>query len=213
MYHQHVVTRRYQMKARAKQHDETRQRIVDATIELHQTIGPMVTTVSDVARQAEVGRVTVYRHFPDELSLARACSGHYLTQHPFPDLDHWQLITDPEQRLRTGLAEGYAYHRSTEAMMTRVLSQARDHEAVQPILAYWRQAAEVLTQPWRARGRGRETLHAAILLAVSFEAWRSLTQDSGLTDAEAAGVAQGLVAAQVSRRRSRTAAITSDSAA
>ncbi len=207
------MTRRYQMKARAEQHDETRQRIVDAAIELHQTIGPMVTTVSDLARQAGVGRVTVYRHFPDELSLARACSGHYLAEHPAPDLERWQRIEDPEQRLRQGLAEAYAYHRWTEAMMTRVLSQAREHEVTQPILAYWREAAEVLTRPWHARGRRREQLHAAILLAVSFETWRSLTKDSGLTDAEAIEVAVGLVTAQVSRRRSSTAAITSESAA
>ena len=195
------------------QHDETRQRIVDAAIELHQTIGPMVTTVSDLARQAGVGRVTVYRHFPDELSLARACSGHYLAQHPTPDLERWRLIPDPEQRLRQGLADTYAYHRWTEAMMTRVLSQARDHEVTQPILAYWREAVEVLTQPWHARGRRRKRLHAAILVAVGFETWRSLTRDSGLTDAEAADVAYGLVTAQVSRSRSSNAAIRSDAIA
>lgn len=207
------MARRYKMKARAEQQDETRQRIVDAAIELHQTVGPMVTRISDVAREAGVGRVTVYRHFPDEPSLARACSGHYLAQHPAPDLERWRLLTDPGQRLRTGLAEAYAYHRSTEAMMSRALSQARDHEVVQPVLAYWRAAADVLTEPWSARGRRRHRLRAAILLAISFETWRSLTRDSELTDAEAAEVAVGLVTAQVSRRRSSTAAITSDSAA
>ena len=71
------MARQYKLKARADKRDDTRQRIVDAAIELHQTIGPRATSVSDVARRANVGRVTVYRHFPDELSLARACSGQY----------------------------------------------------------------------------------------------------------------------------------------
>src|SRR5207244_5882784 len=86
---QHVsswrVSRSYQLKRRAEHQDQTRQRIIEATIELHQTIGPKATTVSEIAERAQVGRVTVYRHFPDEPTLSRACSGHYLEQHPFPD--------------------------------------------------------------------------------------------------------------------------------
>ena len=60
-----------------------------------------------------MGRVTVYRHFPDELALARACSGHYFERHPVPDLERWRAIADPTERLRTGLREAYAYHRAT----------------------------------------------------------------------------------------------------
>ena len=86
------VTRPYRLKRRAERLDETRQRIVEAAIELHQTIGPAATTVSDVAERAHVGRVTVYRHFPDELTLARACSGLYFERHPAPDPDRWQGI-------------------------------------------------------------------------------------------------------------------------
>ncbi|MGE5273636.1 MAG: TetR/AcrR family transcriptional regulator [Verrucomicrobiota bacterium] len=38
---------------------ETRSRIVEAAIELHRTIGPASTTVSEIAERAGVGRVTV----------------------------------------------------------------------------------------------------------------------------------------------------------
>ena len=76
--------RSYQLKRRAERQDQTRQRIIEAAIELHQTIGPAATTVSEIAERAEVGRVTVYRHFPDEPSLARACSGQYLSATPSP---------------------------------------------------------------------------------------------------------------------------------
>jgi hypothetical protein len=50
------------------------QRIVEATIALHEGVGPARTTISDVARRAGVGRLTVYRHFPDEPMLLSACS-------------------------------------------------------------------------------------------------------------------------------------------
>ena len=79
------MVRTYELKRRAESQEETRRRIVEATIELHQTIGPNATGVSDIAERARVGRVTVYRHFPDEATLSRACSGLYFARHPFPD--------------------------------------------------------------------------------------------------------------------------------
>jgi AcrR family transcriptional regulator len=179
------MVRSYQLKRRAERQDQTRQRIVEAAIELHQTIGPAATTVSEIAERAQVGRVTVYRHFPDEPSLARACSGRYFERHPVPDADRWRGIADPEERLRTGLREAYAYHRATEPMMTRVLSDARDHAVVAPYHAYWRHAGEVLAAAWRARGQRRTRLRAGIALALSFDTWRMLVREQQLTDDQA----------------------------
>lgn len=176
------VTRTYQLKQRADRQDETRQRIVEATIELHQTIGPAATTVSDIAERAKVGRVTVYRHFPDEPTLSRACSGLYFERHPFPDIEAWKAIADAHERLRTGLREAYAYHRATEAMMSHVLADAREHPAVDPYHAYWRRAADVIAEPWRLRGRRRTLLRAAIGLAISFDTWRTLAREQQLAD-------------------------------
>ena len=81
------MPRPYELKRRAERQEETRRRIVEAAIELHQTVGPAATTISEIADRAGVGRVTVYRHFPDELTLARACSGRYFERHPAPDPD------------------------------------------------------------------------------------------------------------------------------
>lgn len=176
------VTRHYQLKQRADRQDETRKRIVEATIELHQTIGPAATTVSEIAERAKVGRVTVYRHFPDEPTLSRACSGLYFSRHPFPDLEAWKAIPDAHERLRTGLRGAYAYHRATEAMISHVLADAREHPAVDPYHAYWRGAADVIAQPWSLRGRRRTLLRAAIGLAISFDTWRTLARDQHLAD-------------------------------
>jgi AcrR family transcriptional regulator len=139
--------------------------------------------------------VTVYRHFADEAALARACSGRYFERHPPPDPESWREIADPWARLRAGLAEAYAYHRRTEAMMSHVLADARDHEVMSPYHAYWRRAVEVLAAPFRARGARRAALEAGLALAVSFDAWRTLARDRGLTDAQAAEVAARLAGA------------------
>ncbi len=181
-----LVSRPYTLKRRAERQDTTRQRIVDAAIELHQTIGPTATTISEIAERAGVGRVTVYRHFPDELTLARACSGHYLEQNPPPDPERWRAIADPEQRLRTALRETYAYHRGTRAMFSHVLADARDHPVMAPYHQHWRRAADVLLEPWPARGQKRTSLRAAIALALSFDTWRTLSQENRLTDSQAA---------------------------
>ncbi len=182
------MTRPYQLKRRAASQIRTRQRIVEAAIELHQTIGPAATTVSEIAERADVGRVTVYRHFPDETSLSRACSGLYFERHPVPEPERWRQIADPEQRLRTGLHETYAYHRTTEAMISHVLADARDHPVMAPYHAHRQRAADVLTAPWRARGHRRALLRAGIALALSFDTWRTLTHEQGLTDDEALDV-------------------------
>jgi AcrR family transcriptional regulator len=187
------MARSYRLKRRAERQDQTRQRIIDATIELHQTIGPAATTVTDIAERAGVGRVTVYRHFPDEPTLARACSGQYFERHPAPDLAGWKVIKDPDERLRRALRETYEYHRATEAMMTRVLADARDHEVMAPYHEYWRHATDALLTPFQARGTRRALLRAGIALALSFDTWRTLVRDQGLSDAHAVDVARGLV--------------------
>lgn len=184
LYHR-VMPRTYTLKRRAERRDETRRRIVDAAIELHQTVGPAATTVSDVAERAGVGRVTVYRHFPDELSLALACSGCYFERNPPPDVEAWRRIADPHERLETGLRVTYAYHRSTEAMMSRVLADARDHQVMASYHALWQRAADVLLAPWRARGRRRRLLRSGISLALRFDTWRALALEEGLTDEQA----------------------------
>ena len=187
------MSRRYELKRRAESQQETRERIIEAAIELHQTLGPRATTIADIARRAGVGRVTVYRHFEDEVALGRACSGAYNARNPLPDAERWRAIRDPSARLRTALRESYAYHRRTEAMSTRVLADGRDHEIMEPYRAYWAHAVELVMTGRRARGRARLQLRAAIGLALSFDTWRTLARDHKLTDEEAVEIAMRLV--------------------
>ena len=191
--------RPYRKKRRAELEAETRLRITESAVELHGTVGPARTSVSAVAEHAGVRRSTVYRHFPDEASLFRACSSHWRASHPVPDPARWAAISDPEERLEGALAELYASYRSTERMMENLV---RDQALVPAVkrqfssyYEYLGAARDVLMAGRRARGRGRERLAAAIGHSLSFSTWRSLTREQGLDDARAADLMCSLVRA------------------
>src|SRR4030095_8240736 len=104
------MTRQYTLKKRADQVADTRRRIVEATVELHGTVGPAATTLSMIAERAAVQRHTLYAHFPDERSLFLACSGLALERDPLPDAAPWSEIADVRERLRVGLSALYGWY-------------------------------------------------------------------------------------------------------
>ena len=67
------MTRTYTLKKRAEQQAETRQRIVDAAVEMHSTVGPLATLV---LRMGAVDRTTACRRWArcDEVSRSEARS-------------------------------------------------------------------------------------------------------------------------------------------
>lgn len=180
-----IMKRSYRLKRRAESQARTRQRIIDAAIELHQAKGLAATRMSDIAERAKVGKVTVYRHFPDEATLVGACSGQYFQRHPLPDPEDWRRIQDASERLRRGLRDTYAYHRATEPMMTRVLAEARDLPVMAPYHKHWRHAAHVLASAWPTPARRSAQLKAALALALSFDTWHLLVRQRRLSDDQA----------------------------
>jgi AcrR family transcriptional regulator len=174
-------TREYRMRARAAQVDETRQRIVEAAVRLHGTVGPAATTVVALAEEAGVTRLTVYRHFPDDLELFKACSQHWLEAQALPDIAAWENERDPEQRLRVGLSDLYRFYSDGESMLTNI---RRDRDALPAAIRERNDATEVayrdvLLKPFSARGARRVRLLGVLGHAVSFNTWRSLVVELG----------------------------------
>src|SRR5579863_7877318 len=112
--------RQYRMQRRAEHVDGTRQKIVDAAVALHGSIGPAATTVASVAERAGVTRATVYRHFPDDEAMFSACSSHWLSQQQPPDPAAWARIGSAEERLRFALADLYRFYRAGASMLTLI---------------------------------------------------------------------------------------------
>ncbi len=118
------MNRKYELKERAESQRETRRRIVEATVELHGTVGPARTTVSEIARRAGVERPTVYRHFPAEAVLFAACSAHWTERHPLPETSAYASIDDPEERARAAFAALYDHYEDGDQMLTHVTRDA-----------------------------------------------------------------------------------------
>jgi AcrR family transcriptional regulator len=197
--------RNYRKRRRAEQEAETRRRITEAAVKLHGTVGPAKTTVSGIAREAGVQRATVYRHFPDEEAIFRACTSHYNSLHPPPNLGHWAELTDPGERLRVALREVYAFYAETQQMLE---STGRDINRVPALRkaaaatgAYLEQARVVLMRGRRERGRPRDRVAAAIGHAMAFPTWRSLVREQELGDEEAVELMASLVEAAAGTRR------------
>ena len=127
-------TRPYRKTKRALTEAETRQRIVEVTVELHQTVGPAKTTIKAIAERAGVQRATVYNHFPDLQMLFEACNAHYYERHPMPDPTSWVGIAAPNERFRVAVRELYRWYEETEAMLSVGI---RDIDAVPPAAMFY----------------------------------------------------------------------------
>ena len=179
------MARKYELKRRGERMDETRRRIVEAAIELHQTIGPARTSVSAVAERAGVQRQTYYRHFPDERSLFAACTGLYMERAPAPDPESWRAIPDASERLERALTEVYAWYAENESMFGNVIRDAAISSAVREVVEMGLGSAmtamcEVLAEalPW---GDSARTI-AVLDLVLDFSTWRTLVRRSGLEE-------------------------------
>jgi AcrR family transcriptional regulator len=179
------MTRPYTMKARAEKLDVTRRRIVEATVALHEEVGPARTTVTAIAERAGISRPTVYNQFPDDAALFAACGGHFRAQHPMPDLER-ESVDD-------ALAALYAWFAENRQMLTNIDRDARLLPAVAQeygkALAIRARAAD-----WHATriAADDERARAVAHLAFSFSTWQTLDA-AGLPPADAASLIASLV--------------------
>jgi AcrR family transcriptional regulator len=191
------MARKYEMKRRAERMEETRRRITEAAVELHETVGPARTTVSAVAEKAGVQRHTYYAHFPEIEDLYRACTAHYVERHPLPDPSPWAEIADAEERMRRALSEVYAYYSDTEAMMSNVLRDGqldpRGQESMVMLYQHWGRMRDTIADAFGTGEEYREDLLAAVTLALDFQTWRTLVRGQGLDVERAVGLMVGTV--------------------
>ncbi len=81
------MARDYQMRRRADAVDQTRERIVRATMQVHDEKGVAPATFAEIAKRAGIGQATLSRHFPTLGELVRACGQHVWQEMrpPVPD--------------------------------------------------------------------------------------------------------------------------------
>jgi len=194
-----MKTRKYTLKHRAERQDETRARIVDAAMTLHEELGPASTTISAVAERAGVQRLTVYRHFPSDRELFEACTTKWLALNPPPELED-MAGGSAESGTREALTTLYRYYRRTARMWTtayrdvdRVPALAEPMAAFAAYLSGIRKNLLGRLAPSKAK---RRQAAAAIGHAVQFSTWRSLSEQ-GLSDAAMAKLVTAWVTASL----------------
>jgi AcrR family transcriptional regulator len=197
---------KYELKKRAEKQEETRLKIARAALELHEILGPALTTRSAIAQRAGVTRPTVYSHFPDDLSLGKACSSLDLSENPLPDPGRWEEISEPEERLRSALSDLYSYFRSGERLWANVLRDQEllyangdpealeaDAEIMGPIVLHWDRMKETIAAGWGPPEEIPRLVLGAIGFALDFKAWRALVRTQGMSDEEAIELMVGMV--------------------
>jgi AcrR family transcriptional regulator len=186
------------MAKRADNVGETRQRIIEAAVELHGTVGPAGTTVAGIAERAGVTRLTVYRHFPDDESLFHACSAHWESWQTLPDPRAWAQVADPIERVRHALTDLYRFYRAGAAMLTLI------HRDIALVPEGRRQVTRERAEAMRAVLVGAfarsPRLEAAVGHAMSFQTWKSLCTEQALSNHDAVELMVALVEL-TSRRR------------
>jgi AcrR family transcriptional regulator len=181
--------RPYRMKRRAELEEQTRRRITESAVALHEELGPARTSISAIADRAGVRRSTVYRHFADEEALFAACSSHWRAANPPPDPSAWAAIEDPTERTETALRELYAFYGRTERMY---LSLLRDEPLVPAVerrlrdfYGYLGAIRDLLMAGRGLRGHAARRARGAIGHALAFPTWRSMAREQGLADRDA----------------------------
>lgn len=197
---QRMDRRKYELRERAETQAHTRARIVSATLELHRTVGPALTSVSEIARRAGVERRTVYNHFPRDDELFEACGALWTEERPAPNPAAWQTIDDPEARTRAALTAIYDYYSRNGDELAPVL---RDSLSIPPLravldhgwLSYLAGVGEDLVGIRRRRGTAKARVATIVDLALAIGSWRRLTGVGGLNNKRAAALMARLISA------------------
>ena len=177
-----MKARKYTKSKRADQQEETRTRIVNATVALHEQIGPANTSIKAVAEKAGVQRLTVYRHFPDEESLLQACSSAYFKDNPPPDINHWADVTDAAKRSHAAIFAFNEYYRRTAGMWNSIYRDIDKVEALKRPMAefegYLHTVSDDLLTTWKLRGTKKKRCLITLRHCLQFTTWKSLMAEN-----------------------------------
>jgi AcrR family transcriptional regulator len=177
-------SRNYRLGRRAALQEATRRRIVEAAVELHCTLGPARTTVSQIAERAGVQRHTYYAHFPDERSLFLACSALALERGPLPDFEQLLAIPPGRDRVRRGLELVFAWYADNEDHAACVIRDSETHALTREMVEL--RIAPAFTRVAELIGDGLgERARSLLQLALDFACWRTLKASCDVRQAAA----------------------------
>lgn len=116
-----MAPRTYRMDRRRAATEETRRRIVEATLALHSEKGIFGTSWKEIAERADVSVATVYKHFPSLDELVPACGDLILAITDPPSRENPSRIfgdaTSPTERLGRLVSALFDFYARAEPYM------------------------------------------------------------------------------------------------
>jgi AcrR family transcriptional regulator len=93
------MPRPYRLGERAAQVQATRDRIIEAAVELYTEVGISAATMREIGSRADVAPGTLRNHFPTRGDLDRAMVEHLTSEVPLPELSIFDGARSLEERL------------------------------------------------------------------------------------------------------------------
>ncbi|HEX5780974.1 MAG TPA: TetR/AcrR family transcriptional regulator [Solirubrobacteraceae bacterium] len=179
------------MTRRASAAAQTRQRIIDATLELHGERGIAATSWDDIAARAGVGVGTVYRHFPSLDELVPACGE--VTRHvlALPDPEAvFEGVDAPAERIERLVREAFAIYERGAPQLRAI----RNEPDVHPNVAAAGEEVETLLAALIDAAIGPSGDRSVVRAMVDLGTWQAL-RDQGLGSSDAVtAIAEMLIA-------------------
>ena len=168
--------RPYRMTKRASARDETRERIIRATMTLHDELGVATTSYSAIAERAGVGAATIYRNFPTLGDLVAACGAHvwHDMRPPMPQeaAGLFKGLPTRGERLERLVRELDAFYRRGEP---RLIRAAQDRDRVVGLDMFLKHVAGGIEAWTREALTGSPEAEVQSVLALTdFGVWLSL---------------------------------------
>jgi AcrR family transcriptional regulator len=197
--------RKYDMTQRAAAVERTRQRIVEATLELHREQGIAATSWDEIAARAGVGVGTVYRHFPSLDELIPACGDIAMEVVALPDATTvptlFEDATKPGERIHRLVREAFAIYERGAPALRAIRREAGVHPRVakdrDQVDASLRALVDTALKPLDATRQDRAVARAM----VDLNTWEAL-RDQGLGPTECVAVISETLARRLTVRRS-----------
>ncbi len=105
-----MAPRKYTLGKRSESIEDTRRRIVDATVHLHSEKGVLATSMQDVAERANVALHTVYNHYPTIEDLVGGCGQKVIEILSPPTPAIFDGLTTVEERMLKLVCELFAMY-------------------------------------------------------------------------------------------------------
>jgi AcrR family transcriptional regulator len=171
-----LAPRKYSMDKRGAAVEETRQRIVRATLELHAKKGIFDTSWKDIAELADVSLATVYNHFPSLHELLPACGALIMARiRPLSPGDAQRIFGNTpslEERLRRLVTEIFDFYERGESYL-EVGPKERQLDAVQEWEAGMRAVREGLVREALTPVASDEVAVRTVSALLDFSVFRS----------------------------------------